>query len=100
MIILNYFFFYSFLFFIGILGLILNRNNLILILVSIEMILLSITLNFNLFSFYLDDVLGEVFSLLILTVAAAESAIGLAIIIVYFRNRGTIDINSINLLSH
>ena len=98
--ILNHFFLHFFLFNIGLLGIIINRKNLIIILVSIELMLLSINLNFIFFSFYLDDVLGEIFALLVLTVAAAESAIGLAIIITFFRTRGTISINKINLLSN
>lgn len=97
---LNHFFLHFFLFNLGLLGIIINRKNLILILISIELMLLSINLNFIFFSFYLDDVLGEIFSLIILTVAAAESAIGLAIIISFFRIRGTITINKINLLSN
>ena len=76
-----------------------NRSNLILILFSIELLLLSINLNFLIFSVYLDDLIGELFSLLVLTIAASESAIGLAIIIVFFRARGSIKINQINLLS-
>jgi len=100
MLISNLFFFNFFLFNLGILGIILNRENLIFILISIELMLLSINLNYIFFAFYLDDVLGELFALLILTVAAAESAIGLAIIIAFFRLRGTISINQINLLSN
>ena len=76
-----------------------NRQNLILVILCIELMLLSINLNFLFFSIYLDDIIGELFSLLILTVAASESAIGLAIIIVFFRTRGSISINQINLLS-
>lgn len=98
--ILNHFFLNFFLFNLGLLGIIINRQSLILILISIELMLLSINLNFIFFSFYLDDVLGELFALIVLTVAAAESAIGLAIIITFFRSRGTISINKINLLSH
>jgi NADH-quinone oxidoreductase subunit K len=81
------------------LGIVINRKSLILILISIELILISINLNFIFFSFYLDDILGELFALLILTVAAAESAIGLAIIIIFFRLRGTIAMNQINTLA-
>jgi len=80
-------------------GILMNRSNLILILFSIELLLLSINLNFLIFSVYLDDLIGELFSLLVLTIAASESAIGLAIIIVFFRARGSIKINQINLLS-
>ena len=99
MLILNNFFLAFFLFVIGIFGIIMNRQNLILILLSIELMLLSINLNFLFFTVQLDDLMGEVFSLFILTVAAAESAIGIAIIIVFFRLRGTLAINQINLLS-
>ncbi len=98
MIIVNNFILNFFLFFLGLLGIILNRQNLILILISIELMLLSINMNFICFSVYLDDVMGQIFALLILTVAAAESAIGLAIMIVFFRNKGTISINAINKL--
>jgi len=97
--ILNNFFFTFLLFNLGLLGIIINRQNLILILLSIELMLLAINLNFIFFSLYLDDILGELFALLILTVAAAESAIGLAIIISFFKLRGTILIKNINLLS-
>lgn len=99
MTLLNNFLVNFFLFCLGLFGIILNRQSLIIILMSIELLLLSINLNFIIFSLYLDDVMGELFALLILTVAAAESAIGLAIIIIFFRNRGTISINKINLLS-
>ena len=97
--ILNKFIVNLFLFCIGLFGIIFNRQNLIIILMSIELILLSINLNFIFFSVYLDDILGEIFALIILTVAAAESAIGLAIMIVYFRIHNTILIHKINLLS-
>ena len=76
-----------------------NRQNLILIILCIELMLLSINLNFLFFSIYLDDIIGNLFSLLILTVASAETATGLAIIIVYFKTRGSININQINLLA-
>lgn len=78
------------LFTIGGVGIFLNRRNLIVILMSIELMLLAATLNFVAFSAYLGDLVGQVFTLFILTVAAAESAIGLAILVVYFRNRGDI----------
>lgn len=81
-----------FLFFIGIIGIILNRRNILTVLMCIELVLLSINLNFILFSIYLDDLSGQIFSFFILTVAASESAVGLAIIIVYFRIRGSIHI--------
>ena len=87
------------LFLIGVLGLVLNRKNILITLMSIELMLLAINLNFVIFSIYLDDITGYVFVLFILTIAAAESAIGLAIIIIFFRTRGSIAINDINLLS-
>jgi NADH-quinone oxidoreductase subunit K len=97
--IFNYFIINFFLFCLGLFGIILNRQNIIIILMSIELLLLSINLNFLYFSFFIDDVLGQVFSLIILTVAAAESAIGLAIIILFFKISGNISIYKINLLS-
>ena len=97
---LNNFLLNFFLFLIGFFGILLNRQSLIIILLSIELMLISINLNFLFFSFYLDDIIGQFFSLIILTVAAAESAIGIAIILVYYRIRGTININQIHLLSH
>ncbi len=86
------------LFFIGIFGIILNKRNILLILMCIELILLSVNLNFITFSVYLDDFYGQIFSLFILTIAAAESAIGLAILISYYRIRGKIDINQVSTL--
>jgi NADH-quinone oxidoreductase subunit K len=83
------------LFFIGSFGILLNRRSVLIILMCIEIILLSVNLNFVLFSVYLDDFTGQVFSLFILTVAAAESAIGLAILILYFRLRNNISISEI-----
>lgn len=83
-----------FLFFIGLFGIIFNRRNILIILMCIELVLLSLNLNFILFSVYLDDLYGQLFSFFILTIAAAESAIGLAIIIIYYRIRGNININS------
>ncbi|MEO1189591.1 MAG: NADH-quinone oxidoreductase subunit NuoK [Pseudomonadota bacterium] len=83
---------------IGIFGIFLNRKNVITILMSIELILLSININMVAFSAYLDDLAGQVFALFILTVAAAEAAIGLAIVVVYFRNRGSIEVEDINLM--
>ena len=99
MSILNYFIFTFFLFCLGLFGIILNRQNIIIILMSIELLLLSINLNFIYFSILIDDIIGQVFSLLILTVAAAESAIGLAIMIVFFKLSKNISIYKINLLS-
>ena len=81
-----------FLFSIGILGIILNRRSILIILMCIEIILLSVNLKAMLFSVYLDDFSGQMFSFFILTVAAAESAVGLAIIIIYYRLRGTITV--------
>ena len=86
------------LFTIGVLGIFLNRKNIIVILMSIELILLAVNINFVAFSAYLGDLVGQVFALFILTVAAAEAAIGLAILVVYFRNRGTIAVEDVNLM--
>jgi len=88
----------STLFLLGLYGIFVLRKNLILVLVSIELILLAVNLNFIVFSVYLDDLMGQLFALYILTVAAAESAIGLAVIVVYYRLYGIIDINAINFL--
>ena len=84
------------LFLIGILGIFLVKKNIIIILMSIELMLLAININFIIFSIYLNDLTGQIFSLFILTVAAAESAIGLAILVVYYRIKGIISINFIN----
>jgi NADH-quinone oxidoreductase subunit K len=86
------------LFTIGILGIFLNRKNVIVILMSIELMLLAVNINFVAFSQALGDLTGQVFALFILTVAAAEAAIGLAIIVVYFRNRGSIAVEDINMM--
>lgn len=86
------------LFLLGIWGIFLNRKNIIVMLMSIELMLLAVNLNFLLFSVYLDDLIGQLFALLILTVAAAESALGLALLVVYYRIRGTIAVEFINLL--
>lgn len=86
------------LFSLGIWGVLTARKNMIITLVSIELMLLSVNINFIIFSVYLNDILGQVFSLLILTVAAAESAIGLALLVVYYRVKGNIDIDYINTL--
>ena len=86
------------LFAIGVIGIFLNRKNVIIILMSIEIILLSVNINLVSFSIYLNDLSGQVFTLFILTVAAAEAAIGLAIIVVYFRNSGTIRVEEIDKL--
>lgn len=87
-------------FLIGLFGIITNRRNILIALMCIELILLSLNLNFILFSVYFDDLTGQVFSLFILTVAAAESAIGLAIIILYYRVRGKISINQQSILKN
>ncbi len=84
------------LFLIGILGIFLIKKNIIIILMSIELMLLAININFIVFSIYLNDLTGQIFSLFILTVAAAESAIGLAILVIYYRIKGIISINFIN----
>jgi NADH-quinone oxidoreductase subunit K len=86
------------LFTIGIFGIFLNRKNIIIILMSIELILLSVNINLVAFSSFLRDMSGQVFALLVLTVAAAEAAIGLAILVVYFRNRGTIAVEDVNIM--
>ena len=86
------------LFTLGVFGIFLNRKNVIVILMSIELILLAVNINFVAFSTHLNDIVGQVFALLILTVAAAEAAIGLAILVVYFRNRGTIAVEDINMM--
>ena len=83
---------------IGVAGIFLNRKNIIVILMSIELILLSVNINLVSFSIFLNDLTGQIFALFILTVAAAEAAIGLAIIVVYFRNSGTIRIEEIDKL--
>ena len=86
------------LFTLGVFGIFINRKNVIVILMSIELILLSVNLNLVAFSFYLNDMAGQIFALFILTVAAAEAAIGLAILVVFFRNRGTIAVEDINMM--
>lgn len=86
------------LFTLGVFGIFLNRKNVIVILMSIELMLLAVNINFVAFSTHLGDLVGQVFALLILTVAAAETAIGLAIVVVYFRNRGSIAVEDINMM--
>ena len=86
------------LFSLGIFGIFLNRKNVIIILMSIELILLAVNINLVAFSVHLQDLTGQIFAMLVLTVAAAEAAIGLAIIVVYFRNRGMIAVEDINLM--
>lgn len=86
------------LFAIGIFGIFLNRKNIIVVLMAIELILLAVNINLVAFSVHLGDMVGQVFAMFILTVAAAEAAIGLAILVVYFRNRGSIAIEDVNLM--
>lgn len=86
------------LFVIGIFGLFLNRKNIIILLMSIELILLSVNINLVAFSSFADDLVGQIFTLLVLTVAAAEAAIGLAILVSFFRNRGTIAVEDVNVM--
>ena len=86
------------LFTLGVLGIFINRKNIIVILMAIELILLAVNINLVAFSSFLNDIVGQVFALLVLTVAAAEAAIGLAILVVYFRNRGTIAVEDINMM--
>ena len=83
---------------LGVAGIILNRKNIIVILMSVELILLSVNINFVAFSKELGDLTGQVFALYVLTVAAAEAAIGLAILVAFYRNRGTIAVEDINSL--
>ena len=83
---------------IGIIGIFLNRKNVIIILMSIELILLAVNINLVSFSIYLQDLVGQVFTMFILTVAAAEAAVGLAIIVIYFKNKGSINVEQISSL--
>ena len=85
-------------FFLGVIGIFLNRKNVIVILMSVELILLSVNINLISFSIFSGDLLGQIFTMLILTVAAAEAAIGLAILVVFFRNKGSIHVEDINTL--
>ena len=86
------------LFVIGIFGLFLNRKNVIILLMSIELMLLAVNINFVAFSSFLNAMVGQVFTLCVLTVAAAAAAIGLAILVCFFRNRGTIDVEDVNVM--
>jgi NADH-quinone oxidoreductase subunit K len=86
------------LFAIGIFGIFLNRKNVIIILMSIELMLLAVNINLVAFSAFLGDLVGQIFTMFVLTVAAAEAAIGLAILVVYFRNRGSIAVEDINIM--
>ncbi|MFN4019238.1 MAG: NADH-quinone oxidoreductase subunit NuoK [Erythrobacter sp.] len=84
------------LFVLGVLGIFLNRKNVIVILMAVELILLAVNLNLVAFSAFLNDLVGQIFAMLVLTVAAAEAAIGLAILVIYFRTRGSIAVDDIN----
>jgi NADH-quinone oxidoreductase subunit K len=86
------------LFTIGVFGIFVNRKNVIILLMSVELILLSVNVNLVAFSAFLGDLAGQVFALFVLTVAAAEAAVGLAILVVYFRNRGDISVEGVNLM--
>ena len=94
----HYLFLAAIIFIIGIIGIFLNRKNVIIILMSIELILLAVNINLVSFSIFTQDLTGQIFTLFILTVAAAEAAIGLAIIVVYYRNKGSIRVEDINSL--
>ena len=85
-------------FMIGIIGIFLNRKNVIIILMSIELILLAVNINLVSFSIYLQDLVGQIFTMFILTVAAAEAAVGLAIIVIYYKNKGSIHVEQISSL--
>jgi NADH-quinone oxidoreductase subunit K len=87
------------LFALGIFGVFLNRKNVIIILMSIELMLLAVNINLVAFSTNLNDLVGQIFAMFVLTVAAAEAAVGLAILVVYFRNRGSIAVDDINLMN-
>jgi NADH-quinone oxidoreductase subunit K len=86
------------LFTLGIFGIFLNRKNVIIILMSIELMLLAVNINLVAFSVHLNDLVGQIFAMFVLTVAAAEAAIGLAILVVYFRNRGSISVEDVNMM--
>jgi NADH-quinone oxidoreductase subunit K len=83
---------------IGVFGIFLNRKNVIVMLMSIELMLLAVNINLVAFSAFLGDLVGQIFTLFVLTVAAAEAAIGLAILVCFFRNRGTIDVEDVNMM--
>lgn len=88
----------SILFVIGVAGIVINRRNIITLLMAVELMLLAVNINFVAFSVMLSDVVGQVFTILILTVAAAEAAIGLAILVIYYRNRGNINVADAQIL--
>ena len=94
----HYLFLGAVIFTIGIVGIFLNRKNVIVLLMSIELILISANINLVAFSVYLQDIVGQVFTMFVLTVAAGEAAIGLAILVVFFRNKGSIHVDDINTL--
>lgn len=84
------------LFVLGVLGIFLNRKNVIVILMAVELILLAVNINLVAFSAFMNDLVGQVFAMMVLTVAAAEAAIGLAILVIYYRGRGTIAVDDVN----
>jgi NADH-quinone oxidoreductase subunit K len=84
------------LFVLGVLGIFINRKNIIIILMSVELILLAVNINLVAFSAFLNDLVGQIFAMFVLTVAAGEAAIGLAILVIYFRARGTIAVDDVN----
>ena len=94
----HYLFVAAALFTIGVFGIFVNRKNVIIILMSIELMLLAVNINLVAFSSFLGDLVGQVFAMFVLTVAAAEAAVGLAILVVYFRNRGSIAVEDINMM--
>ena len=94
----HYLFLAAIIFTIGIIGIFLNRKNVIVLLMSIELILIAVNINLVAFSVYLQDIVGQVFTMFVLTVAAGEAAIGLAILVVFFRNKGSIHVEDINTL--
>jgi len=94
----HYLFVAAIMFTIGVFGIFLNRKNVIVILMSIELILLAVNINFVAYSAFLHDLVGQVMAMFVLTVAAAEAAIGLAILVVYFRNRGSIAVEDVNVM--
>ena len=94
----HYLFVSAVLFTFGVFGIFVNRKNVIVILMSIELILLAVNINLVAFSAYLHEVTGQIFAMIVLTVAAAEAAIGLAIVVIYFRNRGSIQVEDVNLM--
>ncbi|MCE3233737.1 MAG: NADH-quinone oxidoreductase subunit NuoK [Rickettsiaceae bacterium] len=94
----HYLFVAAIVFIIGVTGIFINRKNIIIILMSVELMLLAVNINFVAFSAYLHDLVGQVFTIFVLTVAAAEAAIGLAILVVYYRKRGSISVDDVNMM--